>query len=141
MPEDAEPSPTPPLRIEAKHDASASTIILIGELDIHTIERFLAAIHDALETHPPSIATLVVFVDSSGLADSFMPALRPVRQACPSASAACPPRFDKILKSPGSIGCSKKKTTTNSPAPRSRIDAGPTSIRRPRGGTPMAIYR
>ena len=71
MPEDAEPSPTPPLRIEAKHDASASTIILKGELDIHTIERFLAAIHDALETHPPSIAidaTLVVFVDSSGLA-------------------------------------------------------------------------
>lgn len=69
--DDAEPSHAQPLRIDAKHDASGSTIILEGELDIHTIERFLASIHDALETHPRLIAIdvgAVVFMDSSGLA-------------------------------------------------------------------------
>ena len=41
--DDAEPSHAQPLRIDTKHDASASTIILEGELDIHTIDRFLAS--------------------------------------------------------------------------------------------------
>jgi anti-anti-sigma factor len=71
MPEDAEPSRSQPLRIEAKHDASASTIILDGELDIQTIERFLASVQDTLETRPRTIAidaSAVVFMDSSGLA-------------------------------------------------------------------------
>jgi anti-anti-sigma factor len=71
MPEDAEPSQTQLLRIEAQHDPAASTIILEGELDIHTIERFLASVQDALEIHPRSIAVdagAVGFMDSSGLA-------------------------------------------------------------------------
>jgi anti-anti-sigma factor len=71
MPEDAEPSQTQLLRIEAQHDSAASKIILDGELDIHTIERFLASIQAALEIHPRSIATdasAVGFMDSSGLA-------------------------------------------------------------------------
>jgi anti-anti-sigma factor len=43
----------------------------LRELDIHTIERFLASIHDALEAHPRLIAidaSAVAFIDSSGLA-------------------------------------------------------------------------
>jgi anti-anti-sigma factor len=71
MPEDAEPSQPQLLRIEAQHDSAASKIILDGELDIHTIERFLASVQDALDIHPRSIAidaSAVGFMDSSGLA-------------------------------------------------------------------------
>ena len=71
MSEDAEPHRAQLLQIEARHDRAEATIILDGELDIRTVERFLASIRDALEVQPGSIAVdarSVAFLDSSGLA-------------------------------------------------------------------------
>jgi anti-sigma B factor antagonist len=71
MSEDAEPYRARLLRIEARYDGAEATVILDGELDIRTVERFLASIQDALEVQPRSIAVDargVAFLDSSGLA-------------------------------------------------------------------------
>ena len=71
MSEDAEPYRAQLLQIEARYDGAEARIILDGELDIRTVERFLASIQDALEVQPGSVAvdaSRVVFLDSSGLA-------------------------------------------------------------------------
>jgi anti-sigma B factor antagonist len=71
MSEDAEPHHRAQLSIDARHDGAEATIILDGELDIRTVERFLASIQDALEAQPASVAVdagRVAFLDSSGLA-------------------------------------------------------------------------
>ena len=59
------------LQVDAKYDGAEATIIVEGELDIHSVERFLACVSEALEAHPGSIsvdARGVTFMDSSGLA-------------------------------------------------------------------------
>lgn len=71
MSEDAEPHRGQLLQIEARYDGAEATIILNGDVDIRTVERFLASIQDALEVQPRSIAVDacgVAFLDSSGLA-------------------------------------------------------------------------
>lgn len=59
------------LQIDAKYADAEATIILEGELDVRSVERFLACVREALEAHPGSIAVDahgVTFMDSSGLA-------------------------------------------------------------------------
>jgi anti-sigma B factor antagonist len=52
-------------------DGAEATIILGGELDLRSVDRFLACVRDVLEGHPALIAVDargVTFMDSSGLA-------------------------------------------------------------------------
>jgi anti-sigma B factor antagonist len=70
MSKDGEPFRAELLRIEAKYDATAVTIVLTGEFDMTGIERFWAFFSEALRAHPGSMAVDargLSFIDSSGL--------------------------------------------------------------------------
>jgi anti-anti-sigma factor len=71
MSDDAEPFEDAHLRTDIKSDGAEATIILGGELDLRSVDRFLACVRDVLEGHPALIAVDargVTFMDSSGLA-------------------------------------------------------------------------
>jgi anti-anti-sigma factor len=71
MSDDVEPFHAERLRIEVRHQGSDATIVVEGPLDTTGVERFMASVVDALETHPESIAVVangLTFIDSSGLA-------------------------------------------------------------------------
>jgi anti-sigma B factor antagonist len=58
------------LRIGVHYQGSDATIVLQGELDTTGVERFVASVVNALDTHPESIAIDahgLTFIDSSGL--------------------------------------------------------------------------
>jgi anti-anti-sigma factor len=58
------------LRIEVHYQGSDATIVLQGEFDTTGVERFVASVVNALDTHPESIAIDahgLTFIDSSGL--------------------------------------------------------------------------
>lgn len=68
---DAEPFDAAHLRTDIKSDGAEATIILGGELDLRSVDQFLACVRDVLEGHPALIAVdarSVTFMDSSGLA-------------------------------------------------------------------------
>jgi anti-sigma B factor antagonist len=68
---DAEPFDDAHLGTEVKSDGAEATIVLGGELDLRSVDRFLACVRDVLEGHPALIAVDargVTFMDSSGLA-------------------------------------------------------------------------
>src|SRR4030095_439087 len=71
MSADAEPFDAAYLRTDTKSDGVEATIILGGELDLRSVDQFLACVRDVLEGHPALIAVdarSVTFLDSSGLA-------------------------------------------------------------------------
>jgi anti-sigma B factor antagonist len=68
---EAEPFDDAHLGMHIKSDGAEATIILGGELDLRSVDRFLACVRDVLEGHPALIAVDargVAFMDSSGLA-------------------------------------------------------------------------
>lgn len=73
MAEDAQPPQSEPLRVEAKYDGPAVTIVVAGELDANGAGELLACVNEALErlTRDRSITIDVhglSYTDSSGLA-------------------------------------------------------------------------
>jgi anti-sigma B factor antagonist len=74
------------LHVEARHDDTGATIVVVGEFDMAGCEAFWAHVSEALETQPVSItveARGLTFIDSSGLA-----ALLRAREAADEAGAA-----------------------------------------------------
>jgi anti-anti-sigma factor len=71
MPDDVEPSQAQLLRVEARHEGAGVIVMVDGELDYSTAQRFVACILEALDTKPRSITVDlhgVTFSDSSGVA-------------------------------------------------------------------------
>jgi anti-anti-sigma factor len=71
MPDDVEPSQAELLRVEARHEGAGAIVMVDGELDYSTTERFVACILEAFDTKPRSITVDlhgVTSSDSSGLA-------------------------------------------------------------------------
>jgi anti-anti-sigma regulatory factor len=84
MSENAEPYRAQLLKIEARHDGAETTVILDGELDIRTVERFLASIQDALEVQRDRWRSTPAVSRSwtrPAWRPSSMPALQQVRRA------------------------------------------------------------
>ena len=52
MPDDVEPSHAELLRVEARHEGAGVIVMVDGELDYSTTERFVACILEALDTKP-----------------------------------------------------------------------------------------
>jgi anti-anti-sigma factor len=70
MPDDVQSSRAE-LRVGARYEGAGATVMVDGELDHSTTERFVTCILEALDTKPHSItvdAHAVTYTDSSGLA-------------------------------------------------------------------------
>jgi len=65
MPDDVEPSHAELLRVEARHEGAGVIVMVDGELDYSTTERFVACILEALDTKPRSITVDLHGVTSS----------------------------------------------------------------------------
>jgi anti-anti-sigma factor len=70
MSDEAELSPGDVLCVEAKYDGTEAAIVLVGEVDMTSVEVFWAHVSEAVEARPVAItveARGLTFVDSSGL--------------------------------------------------------------------------
>jgi anti-sigma B factor antagonist len=130
MSADAEPFDAAHLRTDTKSDGVEATIILGGELDLRSVDQFLACVRDVLEGHPALIAVDargVTFMDSSGLA-----ALLHARSM--SGHAEVPFRVgdaSPMVRRVAGVAGVEELFMDNPPVPP---DAATPPTRRPRGG-------